>query len=121
MSDVEQRATEPVDRDEGPAVVLQVTSRIADVPAADWDACARANDSHGPSSRAANPFTTHAFLKALESSGSVSAETGWLPQHLLLEDGRGRLAACMPCYLKSHSYGEYVFDHAWADAYVRAG
>jgi uncharacterized protein len=121
MGDVEQRATEPVDRDERPAVVLQVTSRIADVPAADWDACARANDSHGPSSRAANPFTTHAFLKALESSGSVSAETGWLPQHLLLEDGRGRLAACMPCYLKSHSYGEYVFDHAWADAYMRAG
>ena len=49
------------------------------------------------------------------------AETGWLPQHLVLEDAAGGIAACMPCYLKSHSYGEYVFDHGWADAYERAG
>jgi hypothetical protein len=58
---------------------------------------------------------------ALEEGGSATAETGWLPQHLLLEDGSGALPGCMPCYLKSHSQGEYVFDHGWADAYMRAG
>ena len=57
----------------------------------------------------------------MEASGSAAAETGWLPRHLLLEDGEGRLMGAMPCYLKSHSYGEYVFDHGWADAYARAG
>ena len=60
-------------------------------------------------------------MKALEDSGSATAETGWLPQHLLLEDPGGTLIGCMPCYLKSHSQGEYVFDHGWADAYERAG
>jgi predicted N-acyltransferase len=60
-------------------------------------------------------------LRALEDSGSATAETGWLPQHLLLEDGSGTLLGCLPCYLKSHSRGEYVFDHGWADAYLRAG
>jgi predicted N-acyltransferase len=93
--------------------VVRVVARIADVPAPDWDACARATDS--------NPFITHAFLSALEASGSATAETGWLPRHLLLEDGEGRLMGAMPCYLKSHSYGEYVFEHGWADAYTRAG
>jgi predicted N-acyltransferase len=57
----------------------------------------------------------------LEDSKSATRLTGWLPQHLLLQDASGKLAACMPCYLKSHSYGEYVFDHSWADAYARAG
>jgi len=71
--------------------------------------------------RPANPFISHAFLHALEESGSATRGTGWLPQHLVLEDAAGGIAACMPCYLKSHSYGEYVFDHAWADAYERAG
>ncbi len=93
--------------------VVRVVSRIADVPGPDWDACARTTES--------NPFITHAFLSALEASGSAAAETGWLPRHLLLEDGAGRLMGAMPCYLKSHSYGEYVFDHGWADAYARAG
>jgi predicted N-acyltransferase len=93
--------------------VVRVVSRIADVPASDWDECARG--AH------ANPFITHAFLSALEASGSATAETGWLPRHLLLEDGAGHLMGAMPCYLKSHSYGEYVFDHGWADAYARAG
>ena len=69
----------------------------------------------------ANPFISHDFLHALEESGSATRETGWLPQHLVLEDAAGGIAGCMPCYLKSHSYGEYVFDHAWADAYERAG
>ncbi|MEM0900274.1 MAG: GNAT family N-acetyltransferase [Pseudomonadota bacterium] len=68
-----------------------------------------------------NPFLSHPFLSALETSKSAVAETGWLPQHLLLEDGAGELYAALPCYLKNHSQGEYVFDHAWADAWHRAG
>jgi predicted N-acyltransferase len=68
-----------------------------------------------------NPFITHAFLYALEASGSVGGRTGWAPAHLTVEDAGGRMVAAAPCYLKSHSQGEYVFDHAWADAYERAG
>ncbi len=111
MGDIEQSPTSAPGASPGEPVLLRVASRIADLPAADWDACA------GPD----NPFISHAFLKALEESGSATAETGWLPQHLLLEDGSGALLGCMPCYLKSHSQGEYVFDHGWADAYMRAG
>jgi uncharacterized protein len=99
--------------------VLRVASRIAAVPASEWDACASGSDAGAD--RPANPFTSHAFLAALEESGSATRETGWLPQHLLLEDGASRLVGAMPCYLKSHSHGEYVFDHGWADAYERAG
>lgn len=68
-----------------------------------------------------NPFVSHAFLSALEESGSACAETGWLPQHLVLEDEEGRVIGVCPAYLKSHSQGEYVFDHGWAEAYQRAG
>ncbi|MCK0210023.1 GNAT family N-acetyltransferase [Starkeya koreensis] len=71
--------------------------------------------------QAYNPFVSHAFLSALEESGSVSAKTGWLPQHLVLEDPDGKLVGVCPAYLKSHSQGEYVFDHGWAEAYERAG
>jgi predicted N-acyltransferase len=104
------------------SVVLRIASAIADVPAADWDACARGAAPSPPgASRPGNPFISHAFLRALEESGSAAQDTGWLPQHLLLEDSSGALIGCMPCYLKSHSQGEYVFDHGWADAYMRAG
>jgi len=110
-------------REEPPeSVVVRVASRIADVPASDWDACARGTEAPllgAP--RPINPFISHDFLLALEESGSVTQETGWLPQHLLLEDSSGALIGCMPCYLKSHSQGEYVFDHGWAGAYLRAG
>ncbi|PZU85188.1 MAG: GNAT family N-acetyltransferase [Shinella sp.] len=68
-----------------------------------------------------NPFNSHAFLSAMEESGSATAETGWLGHHLLLENGDGALIGAVPCYLKSHSRGEYVFDHGWADAFERAG
>ena len=68
-----------------------------------------------------NPFMRHEFLLALEESGSATARTGWLPQHLVLEDDGGRMLGALPCYLKSHSQGEYVFDHGWADAFERAG
>ena len=98
-----------------------MVQRIAAVPASEWDACARGDDSRGDAARPDNPFISHAFLHALEESGSATRATGWLPQHLVLEDAAGGISACMPCYLKSHSYGEYVFDHAWADAYERAG
>jgi len=97
------------------SLAVRVVSRIAEVPAAEWDACA-----------GGNPFVSHAFLSALEDSGSAAAETGWLPQHLLLphpdggRDGSGLIGGA-PLYLKSHSYGEYVFDWNWADAYERAG
>ena len=88
-----------------------VLSSIAEVSASDWDACAGSD----------NPFLSHAFLKALEDSGSVRAETGWLPRHLIVHDQAGKLAAAMPMYLKGHSQGEYIFDWGWADAYERAG
>ncbi|AXV15352.1 GNAT family N-acetyltransferase [Neorhizobium sp. SOG26] len=68
-----------------------------------------------------NPFISHAFLSALEESGSATAKTGWLGHHLLLEDDKGDLIGAVPGYLKNHSQGEYVFDHGWADAFERAG
>ncbi len=68
-----------------------------------------------------SPFLRHEFLSALESSGSACEATGWIPRHVLLEDDQGRVLAAMPCYLKDHSWGEFVFDHAWAHAYERSG
>ena len=92
-------------------VSARVLSAINEVPPDQWDACAGRS----------NPFVRHAFLNALEESGSVSAKTGWHPQHLVVTGDDGGIAACMPLYLKSHSYGEYIFDWGWADAYERAG
>src|SRR5262247_134857 len=95
---------------------VEVTARIADIAPAAWDACAN------PEPATFNPFLAHAFLKALEDAGSVGGRSGWLPQHLALRlSGEPTLAACAPCYLKSHSQGEYVFDRGWAEAYERAG
>jgi predicted N-acyltransferase len=91
--------------------VLKLCGDLTTVPEAEWDACA------GPE----NPFVSHAFLTALEEAGCASAEEGWMPQHLLLENPDGRLIGCAPMYLKSHSQGEYVFDHGWANALERAG
>ena len=90
---------------------ISVVRSIHEIAPADWDACAGA----------ANPFLSHAFLSALEDSGSVKAETGWLPQHLVYADDEDRIAGIVPLYLKGHSQGEYVFDWGWADAYERAG
>lgn len=101
---------------EEPGVVAKVASRIAEIAAADWDACAN------PDPAAHNPFLSHAFLNVLEASGCVGdRRTGWLPHHIALTDAAGGIAACMPCYVKLHSAGEYVFDYAWAEAYERAG
>lgn len=97
-----------------PEISLEAVPSVARIPAADWDACA--NPAGGPF----NPFISHAFFSALEASGSASAKTGWGPHHLVARID-GTLAGIVPCYLKSHSQGEYVFDHGWADAYERAG
>ncbi|MFD2239018.1 GNAT family N-acetyltransferase [Aureimonas populi] len=93
---------------------IRVAETISAVPAQAWDALAT-----GP--EGLNPFVSHAFLSSLEDSGAATRETGWLPQHLLLDDGNGRVGGAIPAYLKSHSQGEYVFDHGWADAFERAG
>jgi hypothetical protein len=92
-----------------------VTARLADgvaaIPAAEWDACAGTR----------NPFVGHAFLSALEESASVGARSGWQPLPVIVDGADGRPAAIAPAYVKTHSQGEYVFDHAWADAWQRAG
>jgi predicted N-acyltransferase len=111
MGDIERPPAYADAAHDGDAFVVRLASSIADIPAQDWNACASSHP---------NPFTSHAFLRALEDSGSATAGTGWLPQHLILE-ASGTLLGCMPCYLKSHSQGEYVFDHGWADAYLRPG
>jgi len=103
------------------AVTVRIVPAIDDIAAADWDACAGAKGSGTARDIPYNPFISHAFLSALEASGSVSSATGWMPQHIVAEDGAGDVAACMPCYAKSHSHGEYVFDWGWADAFERAG
>lgn len=93
------------------ALTLTLHTAIAEIPSAEWDFCAGED----------NPFVSHAFLAALEESGSASARTGWLPQHAALRGEDGRLRGVAPMYAKSHSYGEYVFDHGWAHALERAG
>src|SRR3954451_11738173 len=98
---------------------IRVLPAIADVPAAAWDACANPNSNSQEKSY--NPFISHAFLSALEASGSATARTGWQPQHLLAETEDGAVLGAVPAYLKSHSRGEYVFDAGWAEAYERAG
>jgi predicted N-acyltransferase len=92
-------------------LTIRLCGSVGSVPAQAWDALAGSG----------NPFVSHAFLAALEDSGSVGPGTGWTPAPLLLEDGDGRLLGALPAYAKSHSQGEYVFDHSWADAWERAG
>jgi len=110
MSDEKQDA---IDVSVG-ALSARTIASITEIPAEDWNALA------APSPETANPFVSHEFLHALEASGSATSETGWAPAHILIER-RGELAAAAPAYLKSHSYGEYVFDHHWAEAFERVG
>jgi predicted N-acyltransferase len=91
-------------------IVARVARAVGEFPAEEWDALGDGN-----------PFVSHAFLTAMEDSGSVGPGTGWSPAPIVIHGGDGRLAAALPAYLKSHSQGEYVFDHAWADAWHRAG
>jgi predicted N-acyltransferase len=120
-------------------ITLEAVSSISQIPAADWDACANPRPALGAHNgrdtlaspsiainscvdtmSGYNPFVSHAFFSALEASGSATARTGWGPRHLLARLD-GEIAGVVPCYLKSHSQGEYVFDRGWADAYERAG
>ncbi len=98
-----------------PSANLRLVASIRDIPADTWNRCAN------PDPLTYNPFQDHAFLAALETSGSVGGRSGWTPQHLVLEDEAGAVLGVAPAYLKTHSQGEYVFDHGWADAYQRAG
>jgi predicted N-acyltransferase len=120
-------------------ITLEAVSSVSQIAAEEWDACANppidprslngldtlaspnaASDSRKGSKTGYNPFVSHTFFSALEVSGSACARTGWGPRHLLARLD-GRIAGIVPCYLKSHSQGEYVFDRGWADAYERAG
>ena len=102
---------------------VRVATSLKAVPAAAWNACAHpvAPDEMPAGFDRENPFVSHEFLRALEDSGCVGGRSGWSPAYLLVEDGEDRLLAAAPSFLKSHSQGEYVFDHSWADAYQRAG
>ncbi len=93
---------------------VSVLRSVRDIRPEEWDRCAN------PPDQPYNPFLMHAFFLALEESGSATARTGWASCHLVIRDAEGA-AAILPCYLKSHSLGEYVFDRAWAAAYERAG
>ncbi len=92
-------------------LIAEIATCVSDIPAGQWNAL-------NPSG---NPFTGHGFLSALEQSGSVGPGTGWSPAPIVIRDADGVPAAALPAYLKSHSQGEYVFDHHWADAFERAG
>jgi predicted N-acyltransferase len=104
---------------------VRIVRTLAEVSPAGWDACANPVEATAAVAldqrERFNPFLTHAFLNACEASGSAVPRTGWGGAHVLVEDGAGGLLAAAPCWLKSHSQGEYVFDHGWADAYERAG
>ena len=95
----------------GEPVVARLVDGVSRFDAPDWDRCAGTD----------NPFLTHAFLSALEESGSATSRTGWQPLPIAIDGPDGRPEALMPAYVKSHSQGEYVFDHAWAEAWARAG
>ena len=99
-------------------IEIDVLGGLSGIDAADWDACACPEAADG--GRAIDPFTRYRFLKALEDSGSVGTGSGWQPRHLVARAG-GQVIAVAPMYAKSHSQGEYVFDHNWAHAYERAG
>ncbi|WP_375415631.1 GNAT family N-acetyltransferase [uncultured Bradyrhizobium sp.] len=120
-------------------ISLEAVSSVSQVPADAWDACANpppgssalneldtpassdlTNHSRNESEESYNPFVSHAFFSALEASGSACSRTGWAPRHLIARLDGG-IAGIVPCYLKSHSQGEYVFDRGWASAYERAG
>ncbi len=92
-------------------ILARLGRGVASFDAAEWDRCAGTGD----------PFLSHAFLSALEESGSAVPRTGWQPVPIAIDGDDGRPAAVAPAYLKSHSQGEYVFDHGWAEAWERAG
>ncbi|XP_027160745.1 uncharacterized protein LOC113761805 [Coffea eugenioides] len=98
-------------------ISVSVVPSIIEVSSSEWDACCF--DATGPEQF--NPFTTHGFLSSLEESGCAVKETGWIAQHIVARDECNTVLGVVPLYLKSHSYGEYVFDHSWANAYYGYG
>ncbi|MDQ2066871.1 GNAT family N-acetyltransferase [Xinfangfangia sp. CPCC 101601] len=100
-----------------PAAQITLLDSLTEISAAEWDAMAAPEQTSG---RPEDPFTTHRFLLALETSGSTGKGTGWLPKPLILQQN-GKPSAALPMFVKTHSQGEYIFDHSWADAYSRAG
>ncbi len=105
-------------RDE--AIGLEVIGSVTEIGRADWDRLAR-GDGASSDGRPGDPFVSYDFLRALEASGAVGSGTGWHPRHLVMRAVDGRPRAVAPAYLKTHSQGEYVFDHGWAQAFERAG
>jgi uncharacterized protein len=121
------------------ALRIRLAHALTEVPAWAWDFCAGVDTSDArletvkvkheddfpaqlsTRGKVGNPFVSHDFLSSLEDSSSVGVHSGWQPHYLLAEESDGTLAGAAPCYLKSHSRGEYVFDHGWADAFERAG
>ena len=102
-------------------VELRTVSAMAEIGREEWERLPGTTRANATSARPYNPFVGYDFLDALERSGSVAPRTGWQPYHLPLAEKDGPLLGAVPCYLKSHSQGEYVFDHGWADAFERAG
>ncbi|MEM1371257.1 MAG: peptidogalycan biosysnthesis protein, partial [Pseudomonadota bacterium] len=99
-----------------PTYVVRTISQLADLPAEHWDACAN------PPASPKNPFISHAFLTSLEVTGCITPRAGWQPMHITLSSSKDTPPlAVMPCYVKGHSQGEFVFDYAWADAFHRTG
>jgi hypothetical protein len=136
LIETRDRSSQSMDSSE---ITFEAVSSVSQVPAEEWDACANptcaANGSDRPDRLASpgpaadsgsssicsyNPFVSHTFFSALEASGSACARTGWGPRHLVARQD-GEIVGIVPCYLKSHSQGEYVFDRGWAEAYERAG
>ena len=95
-----------------PSYTATILTRISDINAEDWDALIPSGN---------HPFLSHRFLLAMEESGSATIETGWAQRHIWVEDADGNPVGAAPLYVKSHSQGEYVFDHSWANALMRAG
>lgn len=110
-----------IDSDQDPKAeqefVIRIVPSLTEFEQSEWVELTSASNC----SETYNPFISYEFLNALEVSGSATRETGWMGQHLKLESPDGRLIGAVPCYLKNHSQGEYVFDHGWADAFERAG
>lgn len=104
---------------DGEEFIIRVESSVAALDQAAWSALT--GTSKNSENGTYNPFVSHAFLSALEKSGCATTDTGWHGQHLILEGSGGNIHAAVAGYIKSHSQGEYVFDHSWADAYERAG
>ncbi|WCJ18674.1 hypothetical protein M5689_001004 [Euphorbia peplus] len=98
-------------------ISISVISSISEVSPNEWDACCL--DATGPEK--INPFLSHGFLSSLEDSRCAVKETGWMPSHIVAKDECENIVGVVPLYLKSHSYGEFVFDHSWADAYYGFG